>query len=188
MVQESYTPTDATVLLLVQRAPNRTFVGLLIAGVASFAGPLFFLEHRSAELIGVAIVSMVLLVGVVLAVRPIVTIAVEHDAVVLVKRRFPSAMYQVRVRMADVAEIFQTYAYGALVLTLRTRSGKQHRIGLGPASARDQVFEVVLNRSNVVFPSDARDGAAMARAITEVLRSDARGPFVRHHVGQRGES
>lgn len=187
MVQESYTPNDATVLLVVQRATNGLGIGALIAGAVLFVGPLFFLEH-SAELMGVALLSMALLVAIVLAIRPIVAVAVEQDAVVLVKRRFPSATYQVRVSMADVAELLQSYAYGAVVLTLRTRSGKRHRIGLGPASARDPVFEVVLNRSHVVFPSDPRDGAAMAGAITEVIRSANRGPIVRDEVGQRGES
>lgn len=163
-----YQVRDQTALLIALPRRGAFGPGVYVLG-AAFAALVGGAVHGPPG-VAMALVASALLFVTLLFIRPIVGVAVERGTVVLLKRRYPSSVYSVPLAMSAIAELVPSHVYGAPSLTLRMRSGPSHTIALTPGDEDEPAYDVLINRSGVAFPGNTRDGAAMARALTEVIR------------------
>lgn len=106
--------------------------------------------------------------------RPVAAIAVEQDALILVRRRIGRASLVTRIALCDLVEVVQGRIYGSSHrLTFRTRSGERYRISLAPLHGDPHglvALEARVNRTARAFPQNPFDGSETAAALCLVLQ------------------
>ena len=167
---EGYHGTDATLLVLMPRqqpwSTTLITIGLFLSAVALFGTssnlmPLF--------LCGLPIYGLLMLL--VLSTGRLVALAVEREALVLFQKRFIDSDYVTRIRFSEIARVRRNEDLArCTVLHLETQNGGKHDVPFITGFRRSKPrFELVVNHTAVIFPSDPKDVGATVAAVCNVL-------------------